>query len=91
MNSLSILAAVLAAFAVAYVFRGQFLEKQFDVDDSNPTPAASRADGCDFVAAKNPFILFGHHFSSVAGAGPATDEVIRAHAAVSMKTGEIKI
>ncbi|PKN01473.1 MAG: hypothetical protein CVU77_05080 [Elusimicrobia bacterium HGW-Elusimicrobia-1] len=70
MNSLSILAAVLAAFAVAYVFRGRFLEKQFDVNDSNPTPAASRADGCDFVAAKNPFILFGRHFWSIAGAGP---------------------
>lgn len=68
--------AVLAAFAAAYVRLGQGrLRGLFGIDDTVATPALTRADGVDFVAAK-PAVLFGHHFSSIAGAGPIVGPVI---------------
>jgi carbon starvation protein len=62
-------------FVVAYFVYGRFLEKRFDVDDSRPTPATTMGDGVDYVPTANP-ILFGHHFSSIAGAGPIVGPII---------------
>ena len=52
-----------------YVFYGGWLAKQWGVDDSRVTPAHELEDGMDYVPAKAP-VLMGHHFSSIAGAGP---------------------
>ena len=54
---------------VGYIFYGGWLAKQWGVDDSKVTPAHELEDGMDYVPAKAP-VLMGHHFSSIAGAGP---------------------
>ncbi|MDK2836284.1 MAG: carbon starvation protein, partial [Thermosediminibacterales bacterium] len=70
MNSavLAILATIW--FVIAYKWYGKKMEDKLVVpDDSVPTPAVEMNDGVDYYPAK-PIILFGHHFSSIAGAGP---------------------
>ena len=57
------------ALVVGYFTYGRFLERQFDVDPSRPAPSVTMADGVDDVPARGP-VLFGHHFSSIAGAAP---------------------
>ena len=59
----------IAIFIVGYIFYGGWLAKQWGVDDSKVTPAHELEDGMDYVPAKAP-VLMGHHFSSIAGAGP---------------------
>ena len=66
------LIAVLAAvwFVLAYRVYGGFIARRLmQPDDRRATPAHTRRDDVDYVPA-NPAILFGHHFSSIAGAGP---------------------
>ena len=59
----------IAILVVGYIFYGGWLAKQWGVDDSKTTPAHELEDGMDYVPAKAP-VLMGHHFSSIAGAGP---------------------
>lgn len=54
---------------IGYRLYGAFLERQFDINPKRKTPAVTMTDGVDYVPAKPP-VLFGHHFSSIAGAGP---------------------
>ncbi|MBI2441284.1 MAG: carbon starvation protein A [Lentisphaerae bacterium] len=65
------------AFLAAFFFYGRFLERRFDVNDQRPTPSHTDYDGIDWVPA-HPAILFGHHFSSIAGAGPIVGPIIAA-------------
>lgn len=69
MNAVLILLVGCAILVVGYIFYGGWLAKQWGVDDSRPTPAHELEDGMDYVPAKAP-VLMGHHFSSIAGAGP---------------------
>ncbi|MGI5977748.1 MAG: carbon starvation protein A [Candidatus Limivicinus sp.] len=69
MSALLILVIAVALLALGYVFYGSWLAKQWGVDPNKETPAHTSYDGKDFVPA-NPAILMGHHFSSIAGAGP---------------------
>jgi len=71
--------AVVAAFSLAYVFYGRFLQNKFDLDDSRPTPAHSEYDGVDRVPTHKA-VLFGHHFSSISGAGPIVGPIVAASA-----------
>ncbi|MFA5689092.1 MAG: carbon starvation CstA family protein [Kiritimatiellales bacterium] len=64
-------------FALAYRFYGRFLSKEMDLDDGRPTPANTMRDGVDYVASPDP-VLFGHHFSTIAGAGPILGPIIAA-------------
>ena len=64
-----IILAAIAALVIGYIFYGRWLAKQWGVDPTRKTPAVELNDGVDFVAAK-PAVLMGHHFSSIAGAGP---------------------
>jgi len=64
-------------FAAAYFIYGRFLDRRFDVDDKRPTPSHTDYDGIDWVPA-HPAVLFGHHFSSIAGAGPIVGPIIAA-------------
>lgn len=59
----------IAILIVGYIFYGGWLAKQWGVDDTKVTPAHELEDGMDYVPAKAP-VLMGHHFSSIAGAGP---------------------
>ena len=69
MNAVVILLVGLAILVIAYLTYGRWLAKQWGVDPSRQTPAHEMEDGMDYVPAKTP-VLLGHHFSSIAGAGP---------------------
>ena len=69
MTALLIIIAAIALLIVGYITYGSWLAKQWGVDSSRTTPAHTMEDGVDYVAAP-PAVLMGHHFSSIAGAGP---------------------
>jgi len=56
-------------FLAGYIWYGRFLTRKFDLNRGNPTPAHTRRDDVDYCPAKTP-VLLGHHFASIAGAGP---------------------
>ena len=75
MNSVLLLLVCIAILACGYVFYGGWLCKQWGVGESKEeTPAHTLEDGVDYVPAKAP-VLMGHHFSSIAGAGPITGPI----------------
>jgi len=69
--SIIIFAGILIAWLLAgYAIYGRFIaNKVIGIDNSRVTPAHELQDGIDYSPAKKP-LLFGHHFSSIAGAGP---------------------
>mgnify|MGYP002304765535 CR=1 FL=1 len=69
MNAAVILIIGIVILALGYVFYGGWLSKQWGIDPSRSTPAHELEDGMDYCPAKAP-VLMGHHFSSIAGAGP---------------------
>ena len=69
MNAAVILIVGIVILALGYVFYGGWLSKQWGIDPSRSTPAHELEDGMDYCPAKAP-VLMGHHFSSIAGAGP---------------------
>ena len=69
MTALFIILAAIVCLIVGYVTYGSWLAKQWGIDPSRKTPAIEKEDGVDYVAAP-PAVLMGHHFSSIAGAGP---------------------
>ncbi|MFN2350555.1 MAG: carbon starvation protein A [Kiritimatiellia bacterium] len=62
-------------FALAYRWYGRYLERSMDLDDRRPTPAFTMRDDVDYLPTSDP-VLFGHHFSSIAGAGPIVGPII---------------
>ncbi|WP_297978778.1 carbon starvation CstA family protein [uncultured Oscillibacter sp.] len=75
MNGLLLLIISVAVLVCGYIFYGRWLCKQWGVGENDkPTPAHTMEDGIDYVPAKAP-ILMGHHFSSIAGAGPITGPI----------------
>ncbi len=75
MNTLVLLAVCLFILLCGYIFYGRWLVKQWGVGKGDiPTPAHTMEDGVDYVPAKAP-VLMGHHFSSIAGAGPITGPI----------------
>lgn len=64
-------------FLVAYVTYGSWLAKTWGFDVTRKTPAHELNDGVDYVPAKAP-VLLGHHFSSIAGAGPIVGPIAAA-------------
>ena len=69
MTALLIIIAAIVLLVIGYITYGSWLAKQWGVDPSRKTPAVTMEDGVDYVAAP-PAVLMGHHFSSIAGAGP---------------------
>ena len=69
MTAILIIAAAIVLLVLGYIFYGSWLAKQWGIDPGRKTPAVELEDGVDYVAAK-PAVLMGHHFSSIAGAGP---------------------
>lgn len=65
-------------FVVAYMTYGKFLAKSWGIDPSRTTPAHTLEDGVDYCPAKTP-VLMGHHFSSIAGAGPINGPIQAAY------------
>lgn len=77
MNSMVLVIGSIAIFLIAYVTYGAWLAKEWGIDDSRKTPAHTKGDGVDFVPAEAP-VLLGHHFASIAGAGPITGPIAAA-------------
>jgi carbon starvation protein len=77
-NSAVFVCVTLCVFAIAYRFYGLFIAtKVLRVDPSRRVPSESMADGLDYHKT-NRFVLFGHHFAAIAGAGPLTGPVLAA-------------
>src|SRR6476661_2632734 len=70
--------AALAVYFLAYRFYSKFLvERVLQVDPKRPTPAVRHNDGMDYVPT-NKYVLYGHHFAAIAGAGPLVGPVLAA-------------
>lgn len=77
MTALLIILAAIALLFIGYVVYGSWLAKQWGIDPARKTPALEKEDGVDYLAAK-PAVLMGHHFSSIAGAGPINGPIMAA-------------
>ncbi|WP_445006123.1 carbon starvation CstA family protein [Halomonas mongoliensis] len=76
MSAIVILVLGLAAMAAGYFLYSKFIaEKIYRLDPDFKTPAHEYEDGVDFVPT-NRFVLWGHHFTSVAGAAPIVGPAI---------------
>jgi carbon starvation protein len=77
-NALWIVVAALCVYAIAYRFYSRFIaDHVLKVDPNRRTPAVVRNDGLDFVPTQK-YVLFGHHFAAIAGAGPLVGPVLAA-------------
>src|SRR5277367_6100424 len=78
MNAFPVLLGTLCVFALAYRYYSAFIAtKVLMLDDSRPTPAHSYPDGHNYVASPK-WVLFGHHFAAIAGAGPLVGPTLAA-------------
>lgn len=77
MNGFELVLIALILFVVAYKLYGGFLTKRLEVNNNKETPSHTMYDGVDYCPAKAP-VLLGHHFASIAGAGPIVGPVIAA-------------
>ncbi len=72
-----LLAFLGACFLIGgYFTYGRLAARVYGISPANPTPAVSKRDGVDYVPARNWVVLFGHHFSSIAGAGPIVGPIV---------------
>lgn len=69
MSALLLIILAIVIFVAAYLTYGRYLAKTWGIDPTRKTPAFELEDGVDYCPAKTP-VLMGHHFSSIAGAGP---------------------
>jgi carbon starvation protein len=70
--------AALAVYFLAYRFYSKFIvERVLQVDPKRRTPAVRHNDGMDYVPT-NKYVLYGHHFAAIAGAGPLVGPVLAA-------------
>ncbi|MBN1383742.1 MAG: carbon starvation protein A [Elusimicrobia bacterium] len=76
MNSLIVAITGIVILALGYRFYGGLIEKLWSVDTERTTPANEFNDGVDYIPAKHWLMLFGHHFSSIAGAAPIIGPVL---------------
>jgi len=78
MNTLPILLGALCVYALAYRFYSAFIAaKALALDDRRTTPAHQFADNHNYVASPK-WVLFGHHFAAIAGAGPLVGPTLAA-------------
>jgi carbon starvation protein CstA len=77
-NAIWLVAASIATFAIGYRFYGRFIEASvLRMDPSRAPPSALRNDGLDYVPT-DKWVVFGHHFAAIAGAGPLVGPVLAA-------------
>jgi len=77
MNAIILMLFSVVIFLIAYATYGKYLVEKWGIDESIETPAHRLNDGVDYVPAKAP-VLLGHHFSSIAGAGPIVGPIAAA-------------
>ena len=77
-NAIWVVAASIAIFAIGYRFYGKFIEHSvLQMDPSRAPPSVLRNDGLDYVPTDR-WVVFGHHFAAIAGAGPLVGPVLAA-------------
>src|ERR1700688_4081205 len=77
-NAAWLVVAAVCIYFIAYRFYALFIaDKVFGVDAKRLTPAYRHNDGLDYVPT-NRYVLFGHHFAAIAGAGPLIGPVLAA-------------
>src|SRR5947208_7174564 len=70
--------AALSVYFIAYRFYSKYIGyRVLQLDDARPTPAVRHNDGMDYVPT-NKWVLYGHHFAAIAGAGPLVGPVLAA-------------
>src|SRR5712672_811466 len=70
--------AAICVYLISYRFYSKFIaEKVLQLDDTRMTPAERHNDGLDYVPT-NRYVVFGHHFAAIAGAGPLVGPVLAA-------------
>src|SRR6478609_7529211 len=77
-NALWIVVAAIATYLIAYRYYSLFIARRvMQLDPERETPAVRHNDGLDYVPT-NRYVLFGHHFAAIAGAGPLVGPVLAA-------------
>ncbi|MDC7226834.1 MAG: carbon starvation protein A [Spirochaetales bacterium] len=76
MDAILIMVVAFVGYVVAYQLYGRFVGKKiFNLSNDNTTPSVDMEDGVDYVPTKKG-IIFGHHFTSIAGTGPIVGPAI---------------
>ncbi len=70
-----LLVSAIVLFLLAYRIYGAWIGRRLGLSDEHAVPSEFMYDGTDYVPAKTP-VLFGHHFSSIAGAGPIVGPIL---------------
>jgi carbon starvation protein len=77
-NAVWVVVAAVCTYLIALRFYSRFIARRvLGLDSARPTPAVARSDGLDYVPT-NRYVLFGHHFAAIAGAGPLVGPVLAA-------------
>ncbi|MBN6523837.1 carbon starvation protein A [Acinetobacter pittii] len=77
-NAVWLVLAAACVYSIAYRFYSLFIAtKVFELNPKRLTPAHRLADGLDYVPT-NKYVLFGHHFAAIAGAGPLVGPILAA-------------
>jgi carbon starvation protein len=77
-NAVWLVAAAICTYLIAYRFYALFITRRaLGVDPARATPAMTHPDGLDYVPT-NKWVVFGHHFAAIAGAGPLVGPVLAA-------------
>jgi carbon starvation protein len=77
-SALWVVIAAVCVYLIAYRFYSRFIaNKVLQLDGDRVTPAVRHNDGLDYVPT-NKYVLFGHHFAAIAGAGPLVGPVLAA-------------
>src|SRR5213080_783206 len=78
MNALPIIVGALCLMAISYRYYSAFIAaKVLALDDSRPVPSDTMYDGHNYYPT-NKWVLFGHHFAAISGAGPLIGPVLAA-------------
>ncbi len=78
MNALPIIVGALCVLAIAYRYYSAFIAaKVLALDDTRPVPSQTMYDGHNYYPT-NKWVLFGHHFAAISGAGPLIGPVLAA-------------
>jgi carbon starvation protein len=77
-NAVWLVVVAVCVYLIAYRFYARYIARQvLRLDPNRPTPAVRHNDGLDYVPT-NKYVLFGHHFAAIAGAGPLVGPVLAA-------------
>lgn len=77
MSGLLFIASIIIFVLIAYISYGGFIARKLGIDPARKTPAHTKSDNIDYVPT-NRYVVLGHHFASIAGAGPIVGPVLAA-------------